>query len=154
MKALAVTLALMSVPHLASAADPFVGTFKLNPAKSSTSGGQILPDLTLTIAEDSTNLRITTSGTGANGSPISADVLVIPKAGGTVKAADGERNYDSTLVSRKDANTIDMSASQNGKERTHVKLALSRDGKTLTRSFTSTNGQGRPVTGTTVLERQ
>jgi hypothetical protein len=41
-----------------------------------------------------------------------------------------------------------------GKERTRVKLSLSRDGKTLTRSFTSTNAQGRPVTGTSVLERE
>ena len=154
MKSLALALALIAVPTVAIAADPFVGTFKLNPAKSSTSGGQMPPDLTLTIAEDSSNLRITTSGTSANGSPISADVLVIPKAGGTVKAADGVSNYDSTVVSRKDPNTIDLSASQKGKERTRVKFALSRDGKTLTRSFTSTNGQGQPVTGTSVLERE
>lgn len=153
MKTLALALALIALPTVARAADPFVGTFKLNPAKSSTSGGQLPPDLTLTIAEDSSNLRITTSGT-SNGSPISADVLVIPKAGGTVKAAEGERNYDSTVVSRKDANTIDLLASQKGKERTRVKFALSRDGKTLTRSFTSTNGQGKPVTGTSVLERE
>ena len=154
MKTLALALTLIAVPVAASAADPFVGTFKLNPTKSSTSGGQMPPDLTLTIDEDNSNLRITTSGTSANGSPISADVLVIPKAGGTVKAADGERSYDSTVVSRKDPNTIDLLASQKGKERTRVKLALSRDGKTLTRSFTSTNGQGQPVSGTSVLERK
>ena len=152
MKALALALTLIAVPSAALAADPFVGTYKLNAARSTTTGGQLPPDLTLTIAEDSGNLRITTSGTSANGSPISADVLVIPKAGGTVKAAEGA-SYDSTLVSRKDANTIDMLASQKGKERARVKLALSRDGKTLTRSFTSTNAQGKPVTGTSVLER-
>ena len=154
MKALALALTLIAVPSIASAADPFVGTYRLNPAKSSTSGGQMPPDLTLTISEDKGNLLIETSGTGANGSPITADVLVLPKAGGTIKAPDGQKNYDSTVVSRKDANTIDMSAKQNGKERTRVKLALSRDGKTLTRSFTSTNAQGKPVTGTSVLERE
>lgn len=152
MKALALALTLIAVPSAAVAADPFVGTYKLNAARSTTTGGQLPPDLTLTIAEDSANLRITTSGTSANGSPISADVLVIPKAGGTVKATEGA-SYDSTVVSRKDANTIDMLASQKGKERARVKLALSRDGKTLTRSFTSTNAQGKPVTGTSVLER-
>jgi hypothetical protein len=71
-----------------------------------------------------------------------------------VKAPEGERNYDSTVVSRKDPNTIEMSALQKGKERTHVKLSLSRDGKTLTRSFSSTNAQGGAVTGTSVLERE
>ncbi len=154
MKALTLALTLIALPSAAIAADPFVGSYKLNTAKSSTSGGQLPPDMTLTISEDKANLLITTSGTAANGSPIAADVLVIPKAGGTMKAAEGERNYDSTVVSRKDTNTIDLSARQNGKERTRVKLALSRDGKTLTRSFTSTNAQGKPVSGTSVLERE
>ena len=154
MKALALALTLIALPSAAIAADPFVGTYKLNTAKSSTSGGQLPPDLTLTISEEQGNLLITTSGTAANGSPIAADVLIIPKAGGTIKASASERNYDSTVVSRKNANTIDLSALQKGKERTRVKLALSRDGKTLTRSFTSTNAQGKPVSGTSVLERE
>ena len=154
MKALALALALIAIPCVMSAADPFVGTYKLNPAKSATTGGQMPPELTLNIAEEGSNLLITTSGKTATGSPISADVLVLPKAGGTVQAPTGERNYDSTVVSRRDANTIDMTALQKGKERTRVKLSLSRDGKTLTRSFTSTNAQGNPVTGTAVLERK
>jgi hypothetical protein len=154
MKALALALAVMTVPQLASAADPFVGTYKLNSAKSATSGGQLPAELRLTISEDGGNLLIATSGKTAAGSPISADVLVVPKAGGTVKAPAGERNYDATVVSRSNANTIDVVARQNGKETARVKLALSRDGKTLTRSFTSTNAQGRPLTGTSVLERE
>ena len=152
--ALALVLALVGVAHPVSAADPFIGKYKLNPAKSATSGGQLPPELTLTISEDGGNLLIATSGKTATGSPIEASVLILPKAGGTIKAPDGERNYDSTVVSRKDPNTIDMVALQKGKERTRVKLALSGDGKTLTRSFTSTNAQGRPVTGTSVLERE
>jgi hypothetical protein len=154
MKVLILAVALVAVPYSASAADPFVGTYKLNPAKSATTGGQTPPELTLMISEDGSNLRIATSGKTAAGAAITADVLVLPKAGGTIKAAAGEANYDSTVVSRKDANTIEMLASLKGKERTRVKLSLSRDGKTLTRSFTSTNAQGRPVTGTSVLERE
>ena len=154
MKALAFALALMAVPHLASAADPFVGTYKLNTAKSATSGGQLPAEMRLTISEDGGNLLIATSGKTATGSPISADVLVVPKAGGTVKAPEGERNYDSTVVSRSNANTIDVVARQKGKNTARVTLALSRDGKTLTRSFTSTNAQGRPVTATSVMERE
>jgi hypothetical protein len=154
MKALILAVALAAVPYSASAADPFVGTYKLNPAKSATTGGQTPPELTLVISEDGNNLRIATSGKTAAGAPITADALVLPKAGGTITAPAGEVNYDSTVVSRKDANTIEMLASLKGKARTRVKLSLSRDGKTLTRSFTSTNAQGRPVTGTSVLERE
>jgi hypothetical protein len=151
MKALALALAVMMVPQAAGGADPFVGTYKLNLAKSATTGGQLPAELRLTIAEDGGNLTIATSGKTATGTPISADVLVVPKAGGTVKAPAGESNY---VVSRSNATTIDVVARQNGKETGRVKLALSRDGKILTRSFTSTNAQGRPLTGTSVLERE
>lgn len=154
MKAMALALALVAVPYAVRAADPFVGTYRLNAAKSATSGGQMPAEMTLTISEEGANLLVATSGRTAAGAAISADVLTLPKAGGTVKAPAGERNFDSTVVKRTNANTIDMVAMQKGKERTRVKLALSRDGKTLTRSFTSTNAQGRPVTGNSVLERQ
>lgn len=154
MKALALALALAAVPDTVRAADPFVGTFRLNSAKSATSGGKLPAEMTLTISEEGGNLLVATSGKTAAGAPITADVLILPKAGGTVKAPQGERNYDSTTVRRTNASTIDMVALQKGKERTRVKFALSRDGKTLTRSFTSTNAQGRPVTGNSVLERQ
>jgi hypothetical protein len=153
MKALACALVLIAFPVAVRAADPFIGTYKLNPAKSSTSGGQVPPELTLTISEDGANLRIATSGRTAAGAAIEADVLVLPKKGGTIKAPEGA-NYDSTRVSRRDDNTIEMLALQGGKERTRVKLVLSRDGKTLTRSFTSTNAKGQPVSGTSVLERE
>ena len=153
MKAFASALLLIALCYPVSAADQFVGTYKLNPAKSAASGGQVPPDLTLTISEDGGNLLIATSAKAADGSLIPSDVLTVPKAGGTVKAPQGA-SYDSTKVSRKDPNTIDVVAMQNGKERTRVKFALSRDGKTLTRSFTSTNAKGLPVNGTSVLERE
>lgn len=154
MKALALALALVAVPYTVRAADPFVGTYRLNAAKSATTGGQMPAELTLTISEELGNLLVATSGRTAAGAPITADVLILPTAGGTVKAPAGERNFDSTVVKRTNANTIDMVAMLKGKERTRVKLALSRDGKTLTRSFTSRNAQGRAVMGTSVLERR
>ena len=153
-KALAFALAVVAVPYSTFAADPFVGTYRLNAAKSATSGGQMPAQMTLTISEDGANLLVATAGKTAAGADISADVLTLPKAGGTVKAPASERNFDSTIVKRTNANTIDLVAMQKGKERTRVKFALSRDGKTLTRSFTSTNAQGRPVQGSTVLERE
>ena len=153
MKALAFALVLMALPHPAAAADPFVGKYKLNQSKSTTSGGQVPPDMTLTISEEGSNLLIATAAKAADGSLIPSDVLTVPKAGGTMKAPQGA-SYDATTVSRRDANTIDVVATQKGKERTRVKFALSKDGKTLTRSFTSTNSQGKPVSGTSVLERE
>ena len=153
MKAFAFALVILALPYHAAAADPFVGKYKLNQSKSTTSGGQLPPDMTLTISEEGSNLLIATAAKAADGTLIPSDVLTVPKAGGKMKAPQGA-SYDSTTVSRRDPNTIDVVASQNGKERTRVKFALSKDGKTLTRSFTSTNAQGKPVNGTSVLERE
>lgn len=153
MRALAVAALLIAVPMTAAAADPFVGKYKLNTAKSATTGGQTPPEMTLTISEAGANLLISSAAKAADGSPIPSDVLTVPKAGGTVRAPQGA-SYDSTRVSRHDANTIDVVAMQNGKEKTRVKFALSKDGRTLTRSFSSTNAQGKAVTGTSVLERE
>ena len=109
MKALAVAALLIALPMTAAAADPFVGKYKLNAAKSATTGGQIPPEMTLTISEDGSNLLIATSAKAADGSPIPSDVLTVPKTGGTVRAPEGA-SYDSTRVSRKDPNTIDVVA--------------------------------------------
>ena len=153
MKPFAVALLLLTVPGTALAADSFVGSYKLNAAKSATSGGQLPAEMTLTISEEGSNLLIASAAKAADGTPIPSDVLTIPKAGGTVRAPQGA-SYEMTRVTRRDPNTIEMVALQNGKEKTRVKFALSKDGKTLTRSFTSTNAQGKPVNGTSVLERQ
>src|SRR6187549_860714 len=85
MKAFAFALVLMTLPYPAAAADPFVGRYKLNQAKSTTSGGQT-PDMTLTISEEGPNLLIATAAKAADGSLIPSDVLTVPKAGGTMKA--------------------------------------------------------------------
>ena len=70
MKAFASALLLIAFCYPVSAADQFVGTYKLNPAKSASSGLQVPPDLTLTIAEDGGNLLITTFAKAADGSRI------------------------------------------------------------------------------------
>ncbi|HVG71945.1 MAG TPA: hypothetical protein VM819_13605, partial [Vicinamibacterales bacterium] len=86
MKTFALALVLAAVPQTVRAADPFVGTYRLNSAKSATSGGQLPAEMTLTISEDAGNLLVATSGKTATGGSITADVLILPKAGGTVKA--------------------------------------------------------------------
>src|SRR5262245_63001574 len=98
MRALAVAALLIAVPMTAAAADPFVGKYKLNTAKSATTGGQTPPEMTLTISEAGGNLLISSAAKAADGSPIPSDVLTVPKAGGTVPAPKGA-SYDSTRVS-------------------------------------------------------
>ena len=136
-----------------AAADPFIGTFTLNAAKSKMSGAPAVVEGTLIITEDGHNLVVTPSFRTTDG-PVRAGRLVVPKAGGIVRAPEGEVAYDSSIVTRVNPNTIQVVTTRQGQEGVRVQLTLSRDGKTLRRSIRGTNLQGQPVEGLSVLERK
>jgi hypothetical protein len=134
-----------------NAADPFIGTYKLNAAKSKMSGAPAVVDGTLIITEDGDNLVLTPSFKTTDG-PVGGGRLVIPKAGGIVRVPEGEGAYDS--ITRVNSNTIQVVTTRQGKEGLRVQLTLSPDGKALTRSIKGTNPQEQPLEGLSVLERQ
>jgi len=88
---------------------------------------------TLIITEDGANLVMTPSFRTTDG-PVRAGRLVVPKAGGIVRAPEGEVAYDSSIVTRVNPNTIQVVTTLQGKEGVRVQLTLSPDGKTLSRS--------------------
>jgi ankyrin repeat protein len=147
------TLGLASAALDEPATDPFVGTFTLNAAKSTMSGVPAVVEGTLIITEDGANLVMTPSFRTTDG-PVRAGRLVVPKAGGIVRAPEGEVAYDSSIVTRVNPNTIQVVTTLQGKEGVRVQLTLSPDGKTLSRSIKGTNPQGQPLEGLSVLERQ
>ena len=136
-----------------AAADPFIGTFTMNAAKSKMSGAPAVVEGTLIITEDGDSLVITPSFRTTDG-PVRAARLVVPKAGGIVRAPEGQVAYDSSIVTRVNPNTIQVVTTRQGQEGVRVQLTLSPDGKTLRRSIKGTNPQGQPFEGLSVLERQ
>ncbi len=58
------------------AADPFVGTWKLNPAKSKFNAGAPYQEATITISESGSDRDVAFKGTAANGAPISLHYTV------------------------------------------------------------------------------
>src|SRR5690348_15853505 len=108
MKRIWVELALCAVNGtVASAADPFVGTYKLNPAKSKMSGGEMASTLTLVIAEDCDHLILTRNGSNADGSAI-ASKLAVPKKGGDARVLEVTPAHYLASVSRPSANTVQI----------------------------------------------
>jgi ankyrin repeat protein len=142
-----------SSPVRASAADPFVGTYVFNPAKSTMSGAPATAELILTISEEGDHLVVVPSGKTTDGVPLTGK-LTPPKAGGTVPAPQGTVAYDSTIVTRINPHTIQIVTMRQSRELARIRLELTPDGKTLTRSIRSTNAQGQPIEGVSVLERQ
>ena len=137
----------------ASAADPFVGTYVFNAAKSTMSGAPATAEMVLTISDEGDHLVVIPSGRTVDGAPLTGR-LIVPKAGGTVLPPQGMVDYDSTVITRPNARTIQVVRMRQGKELTRILLEVSPDGRTLTRAIRATSPQGHPIEGLSVLERR
>jgi hypothetical protein len=137
----------------ASAADPFVGTYVFNPAKSTMSGAPATAEMVLAISDEGDHLVIIPSGKTIDGASLTGR-LIVPKAGGTVPAPPGTVAYDLAVITRPNPNAIQVVRMRQGKELVRIRLELTPDGKTLTRSIRATNPQDEPIEGISVLERQ
>lgn len=88
MKGLWLCVVLLAFTTIATAADPFVGTYRLNVAQSKSSDAQPFPlAATLTISEDGDNLVLAISLQSSNGSTL--EKTSVPKGGGLLRRVDG-----------------------------------------------------------------
>jgi hypothetical protein len=113
----------------AYAADPILGTWKLNVAKSKFSAGAALTDGTRVYTEANGLYTLDQKLTGADGKEMS----------NRVQYRDGKEEkqattgpVDTTLAKKIDANTWDFDLKKDGKVIGHVHRVVSADGKTLT----------------------
>src|ERR1044071_6954354 len=83
------------------AADPFVGTWKLNSGKTKYKTGRPPKEQTLTYSEEGSDLHIVVKGTSSDGQAISTH-FTVPTAGGTGKII--ESPYDAVTVKNISAN--------------------------------------------------
>ena len=149
MSRLCVAFVLIALSGAVTAADPFVGTYRLNAAKSGVTGRVPNAEQTLVISEDRGNLVITTSGTRTDGSSFTGKVA-LPMKGGTARRVEGDQQYDAGIATRTTPNAIEIVT--NAAQR--ITYALSADGKVLTWTVEGTNPQGQQVKALSVFERQ
>jgi hypothetical protein len=133
------------------AADPFVGTWTLNTAKTKYTTGTPPKNITLVIEEQGPNLQVTATGTSSDGSPISVK-FTIPESGGKGSVQQGDVN--GITSKRVSANVRDNSYTKDGKEIRSRHIVISKDGKTMTSKVKGTNPNGSPVDGTDVYDKQ
>jgi hypothetical protein len=145
---------LLAFTTTANAADPFVGTYRLNVAQSKSSDAQPFPlAATLTISEDGDNLVLAISLQNSNGSTL--EKTSVPKGGGLLRRVDGgDPRYDTVTVTRPTPTTIDFVRMKDGKEGVRSRYTLGADGRVLTHSLKGTHPQGQQVDRVMVLERQ
>ena len=152
MKRVSVMAIIFAAAATIYAADPFVGTWKLNATKSKDAN---LPKELIAIAtEKGDQIELTVKGTEASGTAISERSTVAVK-GGVVKYLEGGPPAGMTATLKVvDAMTREQTMTLDGKVVGTSRLVLSKDGKTITQTGDFVDPQGKPAKFVRVYEKQ
>lgn len=149
--AAAVVVALVAAGLLQAQTSPFVGNWKLNPARSKYTAGAPAKEEMAAIQTVGDQDQVTVNGTGADGSPILMKYET-PQKGGAGKFLAGP--YDAVSAKIIDEHTRNLSYGKGGKEILHLTAVASKDGKTMRVTVKGTDAVGKPVSGVSVWEKQ
>jgi hypothetical protein len=153
--AVAATIILMlALASAAMAADPFVGTWKLNVAKSKYSPGPPPKSATVKIEAQDNGLKIVANGVNAEGKPTHIETAFKYDGKDYPYTPTGGPSDLTVAVKRIDANTQELTLKQGGKVMQTVREVVSKDGKTQTRTIKGKNAQGQEVSNTIVFDKQ
>lgn len=145
-------LALLGFAATLFAADPFVGTWKMNPAKTKYKVGTAPKEQSVTITESGGDLTIKVAGTAADGKKISISYTV-PSAGGTGKILESS-SYDGISGKRLGPNEREISYMKGGKAVYTTRSKVSADGNVLSVSVKGVNAVGQTVDAEVAYDKQ
>jgi|SRR5260221_259140 len=137
---------------LALAGDNWVGTWKLNLAKSKYSPGPAPKAQTLKFEAMPEGIKLSSEVVNAEGQATKGGYS--SKFDGKEVAMAGNSNADTAAPRKINDNTYENTWKKAGKVTITTKGVVSADGKTLTITQTGTDAQGRPVSSTAVYEKQ
>jgi len=133
------------------AADAFVGTWKLNEAKSKIGAGS--PKLTTVIYEAAgDSVKVTVDGTNSDGTSVH-DVWT-GKFDGKDYPVTGDPNTDTRSYHKANDHTLSFSNKKGDKVTLSGRVVVSADGKTRTVTSNGTDSTGKKFTSTAVYDKQ
>jgi hypothetical protein len=135
----------------ALAGDNWVGSWKLNAAKSQM-GANAIRAQTLKFEATAGGIKLTSDGTDADGKPMHGGYT--SKFDGKDVPWTGNPMADTASPKRIDDNTYENVWKKAGKVTVTAKVSVSKDGKTLTVSQTGTDEKGKAVSSVAVYDRQ
>jgi hypothetical protein len=125
--------------------DRFVGTWKLNVAKSKFSPGPAAKGETVTIAQD----KVTVEETMADGKTQNWSYTPSPGATATITGMENSSVMEKRVNDRTIEHTWKM-----GNSTMQGKGVLSKDGKKMTYTLTGTTADGKPIHNVEIYEKQ
>ena len=133
------------------AADPNMGTWKLNEAKSKLAAGAPR-NHTVVYAAAGENVKVTVDGTDANGKPVHNEWT--GKFDGKDYPVTGDPDSDMRSYKRVDANTLDLIVKKAGKVTSTVRVVVSADGKSRTVIVNATDAKGKKTSTTYFYDKK
>jgi hypothetical protein len=141
-----ILIALLFVGAVAlAAADPFVGTWKLNVAKSKFQQSEPPQSQTVTIDADG---KVSISGTDSKAQPVNWSYTATPGSTATITGIP-----DSSVMEVRKENMVDHTWKM-GKENSKGHGVISKDGKTMTYTIQGTDAEGKKYKNTEIYEKQ
>ena len=151
-RATILTLALCFVgAAVCFAADGFMGTWKLNEAKSKLAPGTAKNN-TVVYAAAGDDVKVTIDGTSADGKPIHTEWT--GKYDGKDYPVIGDANSDARSLKKIDDHTLEFAVKKGDKVTISGRIVLSADGKTRTVTVSGTDAKGNKVSITAVYDKQ
>lgn len=147
---LAASAVVVFTSGLSAQADPTIGTWKLNVAKTKYNAGQAPKSTTLVITAAGQGVKLTSDTVLADGS--ARKISYTAAYDGKDAAVTGTPDYDSISL-KKTATGMDGSRKKAGKVVQTFSRVVSADGKTMTVTSTGTNATGK-VDNVQVYDKQ
>jgi hypothetical protein len=132
------------------AANPQMGTWKLNEGKSKVAPG-MGKSTTVTYSEQGDKIKVTVDGVDKNGKPTHG--VWVGKWDGKAYKATGNLAWDSAAYKVVNDNTNDITTWKNGKVAWTGHIIVSKDGKSRTVTVNGTDANGKKFTSKAVYDK-
>jgi hypothetical protein len=142
----------LALAVIAMAADPHVGTWKLNLAKSKYSPGPAPRSAIVKVEDQDNGVKLREDTVDAEGKASHAEFTA--KFDGKDYPLMGNPDVDTVSFKKPDANTWDEVLKKAGKEVLKSQNVISKDGMTMTRTVKGKNAKGLEINSTIVYDKQ
>ena len=132
------------------AANPHVGTWKLNEAKSKLIPG-MGKNMTVTYTEQKDKMKVTVDGVDKDGKPTHS--VWVGKADGKAYKSKGNLPWDAAAYKVVNDRTYEITTMKDGKMFGTGMSTVSADGKSRTVTLNSTDASGKKVKGKAVYDK-
>ncbi len=146
-------LALAVIPMAAQTTEPIVGTWKLDPAKSTYKPGPAPKSTTVVVTPAGKGVNVVVDAVNADGSPLKWSFTTL-RDGKEEAPVTGNPMFETVTATRDSANAGTNIYKRAGKVVITTKVAIAPDGKSMTLTTTGTDPKGQAVNNVAHYTRQ